>query len=78
MAYVFAKIHTTCSNIKEHAIVTQTQGLLPLHKLTEKLMYYEILVTHYCDHHSLERWFRRFPQLLAQDWKKIGKIVIIF
>ena len=73
MTNIFNHISTISYNNLAHSITTQTQGILSLQKLTEKITYYELLTTHYRDHHSLEKWFHVFPQLLAQDWQDIWK-----
>ena len=73
MANFFDQINTISYNNQAHSIHTQAKGTLSLQKLTEKIIYYELVTTHYRDHHSLEKWFHIFPQLLAQDWAGIWK-----
>ena len=74
---VFKKIKKTVCNFKEYAIETQVKGYLPLRQLTEKIMYHELLYTHYRDHHSSERWIRYFPELLEWDhiWQNCHNIL---
>lgn len=69
MTAIYHKIAHVNYNSKEHAIVTLTQGYLSFKKLTENMLYHELLFPMYRDHHSSPRWALYFPYPI--EWEKI-------
>ena len=56
-------------NRREHGMDTIQYGYLPLRKVTEKILYAEILRTTYLDHRSIHQWREYFQAYL--DWPLI-------
>ena len=56
-------------NRKEHGMVTIQDGYLPLRKVTERILYEELLRPTYLDHHSTYKWWDYFQTIL--DWPLI-------
>ncbi len=56
-------------NRREHGMVTIQHGYLPLCKVTEKVLYEELLRPTYLDHHSTYKWWDYFQTIL--DWPLI-------